>query len=179
MLIHINSYPGVGKLTIGRLLAARLGAKLLDNHSIYNVAFALTEFKTAEFYDTVRAVRTIAYDRAKTLPETTPLILTNAHAGDSGWGNESWDAAIALAKACGRPYRVVVLECSREENARRIQGADRAALRKPQDPSLFRQQAIDRPLLDREADDLLHLDVTRLSADAAAEAIYGWLNTLE
>ena len=57
MLVHINSYPGVGKLTIGRILAEQIAGKLLDNHSIYNIAFALTEFRTPEFYDTVRAVR--------------------------------------------------------------------------------------------------------------------------
>ena len=31
MLVHINGYPGVGKLTIGRALAAQVGGKLLDN----------------------------------------------------------------------------------------------------------------------------------------------------
>ena len=46
MLVHINSYPGVGKLTIGRALANQIGGKLLDNHSIYNIAFALTEFRS-------------------------------------------------------------------------------------------------------------------------------------
>ena len=68
MLVHINGYPGVGKLTIGRALADQLGAKLLDNHSVYNVAFALTEFKSPEFYDTVRAVRAIAFSRVLALP---------------------------------------------------------------------------------------------------------------
>ena len=63
MIVHINSYPGVGKLTIGRALADLIGGKLLDNHSVFNVAFALTEFKSPAFYDTVRAVREIAYRR--------------------------------------------------------------------------------------------------------------------
>ena len=68
MIIHINSYPGVGKLTIGRHLAERLNGKLLDNHSIYNVAFAVTEFRTPAFYQTVRPVRDVAYARLLELP---------------------------------------------------------------------------------------------------------------
>lgn len=63
MIVHINSYPGVGKFTIGRALAELIGAKFLDNRSVFNVAFALTEFCSPAFYDTVRAVREIAYRR--------------------------------------------------------------------------------------------------------------------
>ena len=175
LLIHINSYPGVGKLTIGRLLAARLGAKLLDNHSIYNVAFALTDFKSAAFYDAVRDVRATADGLVKALPPEVPVILTNAHAQDSDWGNECWDAAIALATSTGRDHVVVLLECSRAENARRIQSAGRDAMRKPRDPALFRQGATDRPLIERGADVLLRLDVTDLSAEDAAASIGTWL----
>ncbi|MEO0918913.1 MAG: AAA family ATPase [Pseudomonadota bacterium] len=174
-IIHINSYPGVGKLTIGRILAQKLGAKLLDNHSIYNVAFALTEFKSDAYCDAVRDVRSVAYRLVKDLPPEVPVILTNAHAQDSVWGNECWDAAIGLARDSGRSHLVVLLECSREENAQRIQSADRDARRKPRDPKLFRQGENDRALIDRDADSLLQLDVTRLSADAAAAAISGWL----
>lgn len=175
MIIHINSYPGVGKLTIARCLAPKLGARILDNHSIYNVAFALTEFKSEAFYDTVRAVRTIAYQRVVDLPSNVPVILTNAHAQDSKWGNESWDAAIALAGQCARPHLVVLLECSREENARRIQGLNREELRKPRDPGMFRQGPIDRPLIERGADALLRLDVTSLTAEESADQIAAWL----
>ena len=46
MMIHLNGYPGVGKLTVGRLLAQRLGGRLLDNHAMYDVAFALAEFRS-------------------------------------------------------------------------------------------------------------------------------------
>ena len=48
LIIHINSYPGVRKLTIGSHLAELLDGKLLDSHSIYNVAFALTGFRNSE-----------------------------------------------------------------------------------------------------------------------------------
>ena len=55
-LIHLNGPPGVGKLTIGRCLAPLIEARLLDNHAIYDVAFAITEFRSPEFYATVRDV---------------------------------------------------------------------------------------------------------------------------
>jgi len=56
MLIVLNGYPGVGKLKV----AAALDGHLLDNHCIYNVAFALTQFKSPAFYDAVRSVQKIA-----------------------------------------------------------------------------------------------------------------------
>lgn len=177
-LIHINSYPGVGKLTIGRILADALHAKLLDNHSIYNVALALTAFKSDAFYQAVRDVRSVAYSLVRELPPETPVILTNAHAQDSDWGNACWDAAVDLARETDRAHLVVVLECTREENARRIQCKPRDALRKPRDPTMFRQGDIDRALIDRDADALLCLNVTDLSAAMAATHILQWLTDL-
>lgn len=176
-LIHVNSYPGVGKLTIGRKVASALGAKLLDNHSIYNVAFALTEFRSDAFYDAVREVRSTAYKLAMSLPPNVPVILTNAHAKDSDWGNECWDKAIELARKTGRQHAVILLDCARDENARRIQSVDRDAMRKPRDPMMFRQERVDRALIDRGADKLLRLDVTDMSANDAAASIVAWSRT--
>jgi hypothetical protein len=131
MLIHINSYPGVGKLTIGRIFAHLIGGKVLDNHSVYNIAFALTEFRTAEFYDTVRAARDLAYDRILALPADMPVILTNWYSKGSPWGEENWDAVISLARRRSCDLAVVILACSPEENARRIIHEGRDAMRKP------------------------------------------------
>ena len=175
MIIHVNSYAGVGKLTIATVLAERIGAKLLDNHSIYNVAFALTEFRSKDFYDTVRAVRDIAYQRVLELPAEIPVILTNWYSQDSDWGHENWDEIIALAHKRGSPLYIVVLSCSPEENARRIQSSGRAAKRKPGDVGTVAANRDRRPLLDRGGDYLLRLDVTDLSAEAAAEEIAQWI----
>src|SRR5262245_8146007 len=136
VIVHINSYPGVGKLTIGRALAELIGGKLLDNHSVFNVAFALTEFKSPDFYDTVRAVREIAYRRILALPPAIPVILTNWYSQGSTWGEENWDRAIALARERKCALNVVTLSCLPEENARRVQSPGRAASRKPQDPEM-------------------------------------------
>ena len=178
MLIHINGLPGVGKLTIGKLLTERLDGRLLDNHSIYNVAFALTEFRSEEFYDTVRAVRAIAYERAAAIPSAVPITLTNAHFEDSAWGNECWDAAIDLARQRGSQLYVVVLTCTDlDEHDRRIRSADRALKRKPQDPAIYTARNSGRRPIDRDADHLLHLDVTGLTAEQSADRIAQWIGT--
>ena len=178
MIVHINSYPGVGKLTIARELVELTGGKLLDNHAVYNVALALTERKSDIYFETLRAVRKIAFDIVLSLPPDEPVILTNVHFVDSDWGNENWDAVRALANDRGVPLFVVVLSCSPEENARRIQGKDRDAKRKPRDPVPFTGNASGRPLLDRDGDYTFRLDVTDLTPENAARQIVRWMESV-
>lgn len=175
MIIHINSYAGVGKLTIATALADLIGAKVLDNHSVYNVGFALTEFRSPAFYETVRAVRDIAFDRILTLPAELPVILTNWYSQDSDWSRENWDEVIALARRRQTALNIVVLACSVEENIRRIQCEGRESARKPRDPAMVAGNRAGRPLLDYGGDRLLRLDVTSLSAQDAASRIANWL----
>jgi len=175
MLVHINSYPGVGKFTIGRALVEQMGGKLLDNHTIYNVAFALTEFRTPEFYNMVSAVRDLAFERVLELPPDQLVVLTNWYSQGSLWGEENWDAVIALARRRPSPLAVVVLACSPEENERRILSSGRDAMRKPRASALVEGNRAGRPLIERGGDKTLHLDVTSLSADTAASAIATWL----
>jgi hypothetical protein len=176
ILVHLNGAPGVGKLTIGRSLAERLDARLLDNHATHDVAFALTEFRSAAFYETVRAVRAIAYDRIRQLPATTPVILTDAFFDDSAWGQESWAAVLDLATSRVARLFTVALICEPQEHARRIMGEDRAAKGKIRDIA-YAETASRRRLIERSGDDSQRLDVTRLAADAAASAISDWIST--
>jgi hypothetical protein len=176
VIVHINSYPGVGKLTIGRALADLIGGRLLDNHSVFNVAFALTEFRSPAFYDAVREVREIAYRRILDLPPEVPVVLTNWYSQGSAWGEENWDRAIALAKERKCALNIVTLHCQPEENARRIQSPERAGKRKPQGEEFVSDNRKGRPLLDRGGDRLLRLEVTNLSGSEAAQEIANWLS---
>ncbi len=175
ILIHLNGAPGVGKLTIARFLAQRLGARLLDNHATHDIAFALTEFRSAEFYDTVRAVRAIAYERVRLLPAPMPVILTDAFFEDSAWGQEGWTAMLDLATSRAARLFITALTCEPQEHRRRIMGEDRVAKGKVRDVD-YVETASRRRIIERAGNDSLRLDVTRLAADEAATAIAAWIS---
>ncbi len=177
MLIVLNGYPGVGKLTIGRALADLLGGRLLDNHSLYNIAFALTEFKSDSFYQTIRASQTIADELICGLPAGTPIILTEVLTEGSAWADECWARILRLAQERG-PLFVVHIHCALAENKKRIQGADRALRRKPRDPKMAaRNHGNAAVLMGAEQSNYIQLDVTNLSAKDAAQRIMRWIKT--
>jgi predicted kinase len=174
-IVHINGHPGVGKLTVGELLRERLGARLLDNHSVYNVALSLTDFKSDIYFDTLRAVREIAYARILDLPKDVPVVLTNAHFQGSEWGEQSWDLAIDLAARRGVPHLAVVLSCSIQEIERRIQGESRRGKRKPRSLDVFKPGSGSRPLIDR-GEHVMRLETTELKAEETGDNVKccGW-----
>jgi hypothetical protein len=133
MIININGWPGVGKLSVAERLQRRIGGRLLDNHTIFNVAFSLCEFRTPEFYETVRALRGVAFARASKVPAETSIILTSAYS-NSPFGQENWTAIRELANARGTLLCNVVMDCSLAENVRRLQSPERVRFRKLTDP---------------------------------------------
>ncbi len=179
MIIVLNGYPGVGKLTIGRHLAKLLQGRLLDIHTVYNLAFALTEFKTPAFRSAVERVEAVAHDLVRDRPLEEPLVMTTVLAGQSDWGDAEWSRIVALA-ADRPPLCVVHVHCDLEENERRIQSADRGAMHKPRDPSYAQRNHREaKPLYGSDAPRLLPLDTTHLTATEAAQAIATWITTFE
>ncbi len=177
MIIVLNGYPGVGKLTIGKELAALLKGRLLDIHTVYNVAFALTEFKSPEFRETVEKIETIAHDLIRKLPEEEPVVLTTVLAGSSDWGDAEWDKIKGLGTA-RPPFCVVHIHCALDENIRRIQSDGRGAKMKPQDPDMaVRNQTEAKPLAGADESNLLQLDTTTLTAAQSAQTILDWVQT--
>ena len=174
MIIVLNGYPGVGKLAIGRELAVQLSGRLLDIHTIYNVAFALTEFRSPEFVETVEAIEAIAHKLILRLPIGVPVVLTTVLAGEGDWGDAEWSRIAELGRT-RPPFLVVHVLCDLDENIRRIQSPERGEKRKPQDPEMARRnQSQGKPLKGDDARHLLKLDTTSMSAADAARAIAAW-----
>jgi hypothetical protein len=175
MIININGWPGTGKLSVAELVVKQIGGRLLDNHTIFNVAFSLCEFRTPAFYETVRAVRDIAFMRVTTLAVDCPVTLTSAYA-DTPFGRENWVAIRDMADKRGSPLCVVVLDCSLKENLRRLQTPDRARLRKLVDPAPLIAARESHDLIETGGDHLLRFDSSELSVEESAARILNWLS---
>lgn len=172
MLIILNGFPGVGKLSIGQELIKRIDGKMIDIHSVYNLAISLTEFGSPAFFETIRPIQDIADNRVKDLPIETPVVFTEILTNDGGdWNDECWHRLLQLAKHRG-PLTLVNLHCDVDENKRRIQNAGRAIKRKPRSPE-FAQRIRDKQnvLLTPSETPFLSLDITKLTASEAARQI--------
>ncbi|MFG5379665.1 AAA family ATPase [Yoonia sp. R2-816] len=171
MIIVLNGYPGVGKLTIGRELAQLLKARLVDIHTLYNLAFALTEFRTPQFRETVRRVEEIADELIAALPRGVPVVFTTVLTGNSEWALEEWQRFVERSDR--RPPLVVVhLACDLDENIRRIQSLERKGKGKLQGADVVRRNhASQEPLIGADLTHTLRLDVTSLSPQNAAPEI--------
>jgi predicted kinase len=176
-LVHINGAPGVGKLTVAHQLAPLLAARLVDNHTIYNPAFALAEFRTDEFYEAVRTVRGAVYGLIHHLPISRAVVLTDAYFEDSAWGRESWHAILELAANRQAPLFAVALVCEPDEHRRRIVGSERSAMGKIQDANHV-DRCIGRPLMSVGADFSTTIDVTEVAPEEVAAEIAGWIDAV-
>jgi hypothetical protein len=175
MIININGWPGTGKLSVAQQLVGRIGGRLLDNHIIYDVALSLCEFGTPEFYETVRAVRDAAFARVVRLATDVPVILTSAYA-DTPFGRENWALIRRVADQRRSSLCIVVLDCSLNENLRRLRAPERARSRKLVDPAPLIAAREAHTLLEAGGDHLLRFDTTDLSAAESADRIANWLD---
>jgi shikimate kinase len=177
VIINLNGWPGVGKLTTARELSTLIDGRLLDNHTLLNVGNALAREGSAEFYALVRAVRSVAFDAILRMPPTVPVIFTNvvARGGTSRFLEENWKAIVELADARKSDLFSVTLRCTAAENARRIVGADRGLLGKKRDPELLEELENTRELFDDGATFRLTIDNSDLSPAETARQIHGWV----
>lgn len=155
-------------------MAPSLQARVLDNHAIYNIAFALTEFRSPQFYDAVRAVRVAAYDQILQLPDNETVILTDAYFEDSDWGWESWKAIEQLARLRRWTFLTISLACDAPQHRRRIVTEERAGRGKLQDPSYVDRVAA-RRLIEKAGPLSSRLDITHRSAEDAASILVDWI----
>ncbi|MGP6085961.1 AAA family ATPase [Antarctobacter jejuensis] len=172
-VIHICGWAGCGKATIGRVLARRLGGRLIDNHLMIDPAAALFERGTPGFVALRAEVRRVIHAAARDLPGDVPLIVTDALA-DSDGDRALFGLTQELAKARGAELCAVTLMIDAEENRRRLVDPAREGGSKLTDPAVLDQLRATHRLLRPEG--AVSVDVTTLSPEAAASAILAALS---
>ncbi|KAK1674766.1 hypothetical protein BDP55DRAFT_666228 [Colletotrichum godetiae] len=86
-IIHINGYPGTGKLTIARALEQKLapGARLIHNHPLINPADAVLHRIGPGYQDLRKAICGTVFAALAEYPLTrdSAYILTEFHSSDA------------------------------------------------------------------------------------------------
>ena len=164
-IVHINGWPGSGKLTIAKMLAQMLGATLVDNHTLINPAEMLFSRRDPLYRSLRAAVREAVFDHIARADAEASFIFTDALSDDE-YDSAQFEQYRALAKRRGARLVPVVLDCSEDENRRRLVEAGRAERHKLVDVSVLDGLRAQHRLL--RADQALVIDVTDLTADASA-----------
>lgn len=170
LIVHINGWPGTGKLTIGRLLADRIGASLLDNHTLINPAEALFSRRDPLNQSLRQAVRGVVFEHLLRAPPGKSYVFTDALADDD-WDRGVFEWYRDLARERGVRLAAVVLDCDLDENRRRLVAGERAGLLKLVDVSVLETLRTRYRLLRADGDIRIEMDVTGMAAGEAAAAI--------
>ncbi|MGV1768007.1 AAA family ATPase [Rhizobium rhizogenes] len=177
MILHLNGWPGVGKYTVGKIVAKGMGARFLDNHTVLNIAIALTDRGTPAYYELATKTRDMAFEAILNLASSEPVVMTGvvASGGSHDFLIDNWKAILSLAerRECG--VYSVVLTCSEEENVRRMNSEDREAHRKKRKPELLAELLRTRKLFNEGAAASVEIDNTNLLPEACADKIISWL----
>ncbi|KAL8792684.1 MAG: hypothetical protein Q9195_004744 [Heterodermia aff. obscurata] len=123
-LILLNGYPGVGKAAVASALQDLIpGSKFLENHLLIEPVAALLEREETGYRDLRKALRAPILD---SISQHTALlqrtIITTYYQETLENSDISLHEYLASAKAGGRPFVVFILQCSPEENIKRLVG---------------------------------------------------------
>jgi hypothetical protein len=176
-VLCLVGFPGVGKLTIAQTLAGLTEALIVDNHWIndpilrwvpHNSATPVTE----AVWPLVARVRGAVLEAIATVaPRTQNFIFTYAGADEDPTDREALEEYREVARRLGARFVPVRLLCEGSELARRIQSQGRHG-RKLIDPEEAFRNVRSFTVLGAHMPSALTLDVTELSAEAAAAVIF-------
>lgn len=176
LVLCLVGFPGVGKLTIARVLSARINALVVDNHWISDPILRLVAGNgsapvTPAVWPQVAKVRAAVLETIAALsPPGISFIFTHAGSNEDPADRAAFDEYRDVASRRGAHFIPVRLLCAEAELVRRVASPDRQG-RKLTDVTDARNNVRHFTPLDPGSQDSLTLNVTDLTSEAAATAI--------
>ncbi|KGO64099.1 hypothetical protein PITC_087670 [Penicillium italicum] len=173
-IVHLNGFPGVGKLTIARCLIKQLpSAKLVHNHLLINPADAVLHRTQPGYQALRRGIRDSIFSALTNEPATfdTTYIFTDFQSGDK-LGAAVCAEYLATAEARHAALVPILLFCDEKTNMQRLVSSDRELHAKLTDVELvtqFRRGEDVHRFTDHP--NYLELDVSDFTPEEAAKRI--------
>ncbi|KAM3553079.1 hypothetical protein MY1884_006875 [Beauveria asiatica] len=175
-IIHINGFPGTGKLTVAKHLEQLLTprARLVHNHLLINAADAVLRRDEAGYQNLRRAVRTAVFSSLADSAATHKFVylFTDFQSNDEvGSGVCAEYLAAARQRKC--KLVSVILGCDVNTNVGRLVTGERRAHGKITDEALLRKfrDAVDIHRFEDLEVSSLEMDVSSVNAEEAAKQI--------
>ena len=174
-VFYLIGPPGVGKYTVGKIIAERTAARLVDNHYAINPIFALIEQDGRtplpdRVWEQVGKVRSAVLETiAAFSPRDWSFVFTHAASDDP---SDALTCREILSCAERRGARVIVarLSCAPDELARRVLSPERRLRMKEMDPEAAHANAV-APLFDPRHANVIDIDTTTKQPSQVADII--------
>ena len=178
MIIHLNGMPGVGKLTVAKLLAEKINARLIDNHLLIDLVLSLCERGSAEYFSLIKKINDVILAEIAGKPDQV-FIFTNALAAESANDRERFEQISQFSNKNGITFVQILLSCDLEENKRRTVTESRKLKGKLTDADELAKLHQNYTIYHPPNEFSLEIETTKHSAETVAEQIKTYLDKIK
>lgn len=171
-IVYLLGYPGVGKYTVARALAAKTGSAVIDNQLVNNPILALfngARDLPAEVFTRTGPIRDAVFSALEEIaPRSQSYVFTNV-LGESAEDIAIFNRLRDIAASRDSVFLPVMLTCAREVQLERVQVEERRLRMKVTDAEWLDKFMASEPLYSPE--DAMTLDTTERTPEETAAAI--------
>jgi shikimate kinase len=168
---------GVGKLTVGKLLAANLPARLIDNHLLIDLAVSMCDRGGDEYFILLEKLTNIVLEQTAKKPDEI-FIITNALSSELEEDRIRLDKLRSFASERNITFIQIFLECELEANKKRMVSEDRKLKGKLLDPSKLDRIYENYTIYHPTSEFALKIDTTNLSAESVSNIIKSYVENI-